>query len=67
MNTIKQYYKLYMNTTKNIYEYYKNTITIYEYYKALENRSKTFFDLNCSNIFFDSPPGIIKIKINKWI
>ena len=31
-----------------------------------ENISRTLFDTNRSNIFVDTPPGIMKIKINKW-
>ena len=33
-----------------------------------ENIGRTFFDINCSKIFFDSPPRVmrIKTKINKW-
>ena len=31
-----------------------------------ENIGRTFFDINCSNIFLDPPPRIMKIKIKKW-
>ena len=33
-----------------------------------ENIGRTLFDINCSKIFFDSPPRVMKIKtkINKW-
>ena len=33
-----------------------------------ENIGKTPFDINCSNILFDPPPRVMKIKtkINKW-
>ena len=33
-----------------------------------ENIGRTLFDINCSNIFFDPPPRVMKIKtkINKW-
>ena len=33
-----------------------------------ENIGRTLFDINHSKIFFDPPPGVIKIKtkINKW-
>ena len=33
-----------------------------------ENIGRTFFDINCSKIFFDSFPIVMKIKtkINKW-
>ena len=33
-----------------------------------ENIGRTLFDVNCSKIFFDPPPRVIKIKtkINKW-
>ena len=33
-----------------------------------ENIGRTFFDINCSIIFSDPPPRVIKIKtkINKW-
>ena len=33
-----------------------------------ENIGRTLFDINCSNIFFDTPPTVMKIKtkINKW-
>ena len=33
-----------------------------------ENISRTLFDINCSNIFFDLSPRVmeIKTKINKW-
>ena len=33
-----------------------------------ENIGRTLFDINCSNIFLDPPPRVIKIKtkINKW-
>ena len=33
-----------------------------------ENIGRTFFDINCSKIFFDPPPRVmeIKTKINKW-
>ena len=32
------------------------------------NIGKKLFEINCSNIFFDPPPRVmkIKIKINKW-
>ena len=32
-----------------------------------ENIDRTFFDINCRNILFDPPPGVmeIKTKINK--
>ena len=32
-----------------------------------ENIGRTLFDINCSNIFFDPPPRVMKIKpkINK--
>ena len=33
-----------------------------------ENTGRTLFYINCSNIFFDPPPTVMKIKtkINKW-
>ena len=33
-----------------------------------ENIGRTVFDTNCSNIFLDPPPRVMKIKtkINKW-
>ena len=33
-----------------------------------ENIGRTLFDVNCSKIFFDPPPRVMKIKtkINKW-
>ena len=31
-----------------------------------ENIGKTLFDINHGKIFFDSPPKVMKIKINKW-
>ena len=33
-----------------------------------ENRDRTLFNINCSNIFLDPPPIVMKIKtnINKW-
>ena len=33
-----------------------------------ENISRTLFDINCSEIFFDPPPRVMKIKtkINTW-
>ena len=33
-----------------------------------ENIGRTFFDINCSKIFFDPPTRVMKIKtkINKW-
>ena len=33
-----------------------------------ENIGRTLSDINCSNIFFDPPPRVMKIKtkINKW-
>ena len=37
--------------------------------KPLEEKGgRTLSDINCSNIFFDSPPRImeIKTKLNKW-
>ena len=34
-----------------------DTINILE-----ENTGRTLFDVNCSNILFDSPPRIMKIK-----
>ena len=39
------------------------------YYKTLtENISHTLVDINCSNILWDPPPRVIKIKtkINEW-
>ena len=40
-----------------------NTIKLLE-----ENIGRTLFDINCSKIFFDPPPRVMKIKrkINKW-
>ena len=33
-----------------------------------EIRDKTFSDINCTNVFFQSPKALeIKAKINKWI
>ena len=31
-----------------------------------ENMGKTLFDINYNNIFLDSLPRVMKIKINKW-
>ena len=31
-----------------------------------ENTGRTLFDINHSKIFFDLPPRVMKIKINKW-
>jgi len=33
-----------------------------------ENIGRTLFDINCSNIFFNPPPRVMKVKtkINKW-
>ena len=31
-----------------------------------ENIGRPLFDMNSSNIFLDPPPGVMKIKINKW-
>ena len=33
-----------------------------------ENIGRTLFDINCSKIFFDPPPRVMKIKtkMNKW-
>ena len=33
-----------------------------------ENTGRTLFDINCSNIFLDSPPRVMetKAKINRW-
>ena len=31
-----------------------------------ENIGRTLSDLNCNDVFFDPPPRVIKIKINKW-
>ena len=33
-----------------------------------ENIGRTLFDINCSNIFLDPPPRVMKVKmkINKW-
>ena len=31
-----------------------------------ENIGKTLFDINYNNIFLDSLPRVMKIKINKW-
>ena len=33
-----------------------------------ENIGRTLFDINCSNIFFNPPPTVMKIKtkVNKW-
>ena len=31
-----------------------------------ENIGIPLFDINCSNINFDPPPRVMKIKINKW-
>ena len=31
-----------------------------------ENIGKTLFDINHSKIFFDPPPRVMEIKINKW-
>ena len=30
-----------------------------------ENIGRTLSDLNCNDVFFDPPPRVIKIKINK--
>ena len=40
-----------------------NTIKLLE-----EDIGRTLFDINCSKIFFDPPPRVMKIKtkINKW-
>ena len=32
-----------------------------------ENIGRTFFDINCSNIFLDPSPRVMEItKVNKW-
>ncbi len=33
-----------------------------------ENKGRIFFNISCSNVFFDPPPKVMKIKtkINKW-
>ena len=31
-----------------------------------ENIGRTLFDINHSEIFFDPPPKVMEIKINKW-
>ena len=31
-----------------------------------ENIGKTLFDINYNNVFVDSLPRVMKIKINKW-
>ena len=31
-----------------------------------ENIGKTFFVINHSKIFLEPPPGVIKLKTNKW-
>ena len=31
-----------------------------------EDKGRTLFDINHSNIFLDPPPRVMKIKINKW-
>ena len=31
-----------------------------------ENIGRTLFDINCSKIFLDPPPRVMKIKISKW-
>ena len=38
-----------------------DTIKLFEEYVG-----RTFFDINHSKIFFDLPPRVMKIKINKW-
>ena len=30
-----------------------------------ENIGSTLFDINCSNIFFDPPPGVMVVKTNR--
>ena len=31
-----------------------------------ENIGRSLYDINCSNILYDPPPKIMKIKTNKW-
>ena len=31
-----------------------------------ENIGGTLFDINCSKIFFDTPPRVMKIRTSKW-
>ena len=44
--------------------YYK---TLYSIVFIEENVGRTLFDINCSDIFLNPPPRVMKIKkINKW-
>ena len=36
------------------------------YYKTLQGKQTEYSDMNGSKIFFDPPPRVMKIKINKW-
>ena len=38
-----------------------DTIKLFE-----ENIGRTLFDIHQNKIFFDPPPKVMKIKINKW-
>ena len=64
MKHLKNEIRTFSNTKqKNNLKFIKDLKHNNGYYQALENRSQTLFDINCNNIFFDSPPRIIKIKI----
>ena len=54
---------------KNKLKLKDRNVIYYRYYKLLgENTVRTFFDINCSNIFLDSSPrGMeMKTKMIKW-
>ena len=35
-------------------------------YKTLRGKHRTLDDINQSNILYDPPPRVTKIKVNKW-
>ena len=55
--------------TKIILKWVKDLNISLDIIKLLEeNIHRTLFDMNCSNIFLDPPPRVMKIKtkISKW-
>ena len=61
-HSLKPYTKINLKWIKDLNER-PNTIKLLE-----ENIGRTLFDINCSNIFLNPPPRVMKIKtkIYKW-